>query len=63
MKITKKRGKRGVERKAFTARLPIEHYMKLCQFAGSKSLAVALRELIEQHERKKHELVIPTSHD
>ena len=52
MKICKKRGKRGADRKVFTARLPFEHYMKLCELAGTRSLSEALRELLDRAEKK-----------
>ncbi len=62
MKICEKRGKRGRERKAFTARLTLKRYIKLCEIAGTRSLSEALEELIRREEKEKADLVIPTSH-
>lgn len=46
MKVTKKRGKRGADRKALFARISPAGYLKLCELAGEKTLAEALDELL-----------------
>ncbi len=63
MKITKKRGKRGAERKVLNTRISLHAYLRLCEIAGEGSLAQALNDLILRTQEKSSELTLPTSHD
>lgn len=61
MKVTKKRGKRGANRKRLEARVSPDAYSWLCQWAGNNSLARALDALLLEHREKSSELVTATS--
>ncbi|HCN90761.1 MAG TPA: hypothetical protein DIT28_16560 [Oxalobacteraceae bacterium] len=63
MKITKKRGKRGADRKALNTKVSPDAYLWLCQLAGNNSLAETLNDLLLESKQKKSELTLPTSHE
>lgn len=60
--MKKKRGQRGIERKALFAKISPAAYVKLCDIAGERTLADALEELLLKSEEKSTELTISTSH-
>ncbi|MHB8303625.1 MAG: hypothetical protein ACYDC6_12420 [Acidobacteriaceae bacterium] len=62
MKICKKRGQRGAERKALNTKISPAAYLRLCEIAGERSLAEALNELLLQTQQNKSEITLPTSH-
>lgn len=62
MKVPKKRGKRGAERKALFAKVSPEAYLRLCGIAGNRTLADALNDLLLRAQEKSSDLTISTSH-
>jgi hypothetical protein len=52
VKVTKKRGKRGEDRKALFARISPAAYLRLCEIAGERTLADALNELLMKRQKK-----------
>ncbi len=63
MKICKKRGKRGVERKALFTKVTPAAYLRLCEIAGERTLADALNDLLLKTQQNKSEITISTSHE
>jgi predicted CopG family antitoxin len=61
--MTKKRRRRGEERKAVNAMVSIKAYSELCVMAGPRSFGETLDELILKRRTKSSELTLPTSHD
>jgi hypothetical protein len=51
----KKRGARGVERKAVFARITLAAYMRLCDLAGERTLADALNDLLMKSKAREGE--------